>query len=147
MDVKLIISGRVEKGKLANLDRAAFQRDLGKFEGRDVEITISVQPTIRTNKANRYYHGVVIPNVRQGVFETQGTMPSAKEVHEWLKNQFCNKELYNEHTKEYFSFPQKTSELTVAEFYEYVERCKAFALDFLNVYIPSAEVTNLYSGI
>lgn len=145
MDFKLIINGKVEKGKIS-MDRVAFQKDLQKFEGREVELTISVKKVMRSNKANRYYHGIVIAHIQQGLKDCQGLNPSRAEVHEWLKSKFCYKSIACEHSGEYFTFPQSTAELTVSEFYDYIEKCRSFALDFLNVDIPASETTNIYSG-
>lgn len=56
---------------------------------------------------------MVIPIIQQGLFDVQGEWLSVDDVHAFLKQNFNYK-----------------------EFEEYLDRCRAFADEFLNIIIP-----------
>ena len=139
METQLSFYATVEAGQLKSFNRKAFQLGLKEFEGKRVELVLKRAKKQRSLQANAYYHAVVIPCIRHGLKEVHGFLPSATEVHEFLKGKFNIKELVNLETGEYEKFPMSTTHLSTTEFGEYVDRCKAFALEFLNVSIPEPD--------
>lgn len=139
MNHQLSYYAQVKGYTLTGFNRKQMVMDLEAFEGMKVEIIIRKAKKIRSSPQNAYYHGVVIPSIRYGLKETQGFLPTADDTHSWLKSKFNAKEIVNEATGEYDSFPQSTTGLSTIEFSDYVDRCRAFAQEFLNVTIPDPE--------
>ncbi len=139
MDHQLSYFANVTGYALTGFNRKQLALDLEAFEGKRVEIIIRKAKKSRSTPQNAYYHGVVIPSIRFGLKETQGFLPTAAETHEWLKSKFNCKELVNHETGDYQTFPQSTTILSTIEFSDYVDRCRAFAQEFLNVTIPDPE--------
>lgn len=89
----------------------------------------------RSNQQNRYYFGLVIPLIQQGI-KHLGTDITKEECHEFLKAKFNAQELVNEETGEYIQIPRSTTALNKEQFCEYISKIQQFASEFLNVVIP-----------
>ena len=117
-------------------ERAAFLEQISRNAGRDVEIVVRAGGRRRSPWQNNYYYGVVVSLVRDAVSEEWGESLTKDETHQLLK-QHCNwKEHVNETTGEAVKVAQSTVTLSTVEFEEYLERCRRFAAEFLNVYVP-----------
>lgn len=79
---------------------------------------------------------MVIPIIQQGLFDVQGEWLSVDDVHAFLKQNFNYKELVNKRTGEVVAVAKTTADLATIEFEEYLDRCRAFADEFLNIIIP-----------
>ena len=130
------LTGTVSDGTLKLHNRKLFDTLLCQFNGKDVIIKIQKQKKIRSNYQNRYYFGVVIPIIQQGLFDVQGEWLSVDEIHAFLKQNFNFKELVNKRTGEVVAVAKTTADLATIEFEEYLDRCRAFADEFLNIIIP-----------
>lgn len=99
----------------------------------------------RSNQQNRYYFGLVIPLIQQGI-KHLGTDITKEECHEFLKSKFNSQELVNEETGEFIQIPRSTTALNKEQFGEYISRIQQFASEFLNVAIPdpSTQMTLTY---
>lgn len=93
----------------------------------------------RSNKQNRYYHGLVIPMIQAGIKDL-GTDLSKDEVHEFLKSKFNGIELVNKRTGQYETVPGSTTRLNKEEFNIYIEKIQRFAAEFLSIVIPDPGV-------
>lgn len=89
----------------------------------------------RSNPQNRYYWGLVIPLVKNGIKE-MGTELTSEETHEFLKAKFNTSELVNEATGQTEYLPRSTTILTKLAFSEYIQKIQQFAAEFLNIFIP-----------
>jgi hypothetical protein len=89
----------------------------------------------RSNPQNRYYWGLVIPMIHNGIKE-MGTELTFLETHEFLKARFNISDLVNEDTGETISLPLSTTRLNKSEFSDYVAKIQQFAAEFLNIIIP-----------
>jgi hypothetical protein len=109
---------------------------LRHFKNSVVTVTISKVKKKRSNQQNRYYWGVIIPCIQNGLFETQGEWLTPDATHEFLKSNFNYKELVNESSGEIIKLPKSTTESDTFDFEEYLDKCRLFADEFLNIIIP-----------
>lgn len=88
----------------------------------------------RSDQQNRYYHGCVIPLVKEGL-NAMGYRVDDEETHEFLKLKFLTKKIANE-DGEFIEFPGSTKKLTTVEFNEFIESVIQFGSEFLSITIP-----------
>lgn len=145
--MKIEFFGKVDDGRLHIYNRNAFVSLLKNFDGKEIKITIERKKKTRSNPQNRYYWGCIIPAIQQGLFETQGEWISIDEVHEFLKQNFNYKELVNDKTGEILRLGITTTDKSTLEFEEYMDKCRQFADEYLNIIIPLPnEQANLYNS-
>jgi hypothetical protein len=89
----------------------------------------------RSNQQNRYYFGLVVPLIQNGIKDL-GTELTKEETHEFLKSQFNLSEIVNHDTGETVSIPLSTTRLNKEQFGEYIEKIQRFAAEFLSIEIP-----------
>ena len=121
--------------KLHINNRKAFIADLKRFAGKSVEIVVKLKRSTRSSNQNRYYWGIVIPLVMQGLIEL-GHDVNKQETHEFIKANFNYEEIVNKDTGELFRMTQSTARLNKNDFGVMIEKLKVFASEYLNVYIP-----------
>lgn len=90
----------------------------------------------RSNQQNRYYHGLVVPMVRQGL-KGIGNDVTLEETHEFLKAEFNYSEIVNTSTGEIKNIPLSTTRLTTIGFMEFIEKVQRWAAEWLGINIPS----------
>lgn len=133
--MKLEFTGEVKNGKLHIVNRKNFDKAVEQFDGKRVEIVVSLLRSKRSSPQNRYYWGAVIP-IMANAFKDLGHRLSKDETHEFLKNKFLKgEEIINE---DVFigNKPTTTTNLTKSEFADYVSEITQFAAEYLNVIIP-----------
>lgn len=115
-----------EDGKLHLQSPEVFKQAVRAYAGKFVELTVKEQRNRRSDRANRYYFGVVIKLVA----EHCGYEPD--EMHEALAFRFLRIE-----DDPVTSSPrrQRTPKTSTKEFAEYVDQCIRFAAE-LGVYVP-----------
>lgn len=110
-----------------------FEDDLG-FKSHllsmpnEVEVIVRPWRVQRSDRQNRYYHGVVLKLIADECGHT------ADEIHEVLKGSFLV-EFITLKGKEVISF-KSTANLSTAEFEEYLSQVRAWASTELKIYIP-----------
>lgn len=146
--LKLEFNGTVnEHGVLHIVHRAKFDEGLKRFAGKDIELTVQKKKSYRSNPQNRYYWGIIVELVMQGMNDTGNEM-NKQETHEFIKANFNYKEIVNEDTGEVFRATLSTTALTKSEFSEMVEKIKRFSAEYLNVVIPDAnEDLSLFKSV
>lgn len=145
--MKLEFFGKVDDGRLHIYNRNAFISLLKNFNGKEIKISIERKKKTRSCPQNRYYWGCIIPAIQQGLFETQGEWISIDEVHEFLKQNFNYKEIVNDKTGEVLRLGITTTDKSTLEFEEYMDKCRQFADEYLNIIIPLPnEQANLYNS-
>ena len=119
------------EGSFLLLDETINNLPLG-----DYVITITPNRKTRSNQQNAYLWGIVYPAVLFGLQDAGWEITDEEQVHEYCKQAFAAREVINKDTGEVLSLPNSTARMQTAEFNVYVDKIKAFALEYLNVTIP-----------
>jgi len=125
--------GIIRNGKAEIPNRELFAEKLKKFEGKHVEISISTINVKRSNRFNRYYWGVVVESILFAFLDL-GHDVDRWDIHEFLKNKFSYSVIILKDEPQ--KLPTSTSKKDNAEFMAYVEKCRLFAHEALNIEIP-----------
>ena len=92
----------------------------------------------RSIPQNRYYRGVVVPLVREGLYEAgYDEVKTNEDAHEVLKGLFHKKNIVNKLTGDVITTVLSTTELTIPDFEKYIETICKWAAEFLGVAIPA----------
>ena len=102
----------------------------------DYIFTVTPNRKTRSNQQNAYLWGVVYPAVLLGLKDAGWEITHEEQVHEYCKQAFAAREVINKDTGEVLSLPSSTASMQTAEFNVYVDKIKAFALEYLNITIP-----------
>ena len=102
----------------------------------DYVITITPNRKTRSTQQNAYLWGIVYPSVLFGLQDAGWEITDEEQVHEYCKQVFAAREVINKDTGEVLSLPNSTARMQTAEFNVYVDKIKAFALEYLNITIP-----------
>ena len=132
---KIQINSSVKDGVLAT-NRKHLADVIKSFEGANIVITIEKRRKKRSNNQNSFYHAVIIPLMQDAFKDAWGEHYSAIEVHEALKAKYCYKEQINESTGEILQMPSSTTNLSTIEWEEYIDKIRAFALEWFNTVLP-----------
>lgn len=62
-----------------------FQRTFKNWVGKELLVTVRVLRYKRSDSQNRYIWGVIVPMVRQWLYENQGEKYTREEVYTWLR--------------------------------------------------------------
>ena len=123
----------MENGKLHLDNPALFRAALKKRQGR-VSVTVESEESTRSDRAHRYYFGVVLKLIAE---ETGHTID---DLHEVFKSEWNSKTLLwtdpatGEMTEK--RIPQTTTKLKVSEFFDYVEHVRHYAAESLGIVTP-----------
>jgi len=109
------------------------------FEGKEVLITFEKPKKDRSNQQNRFYWGVCIILVQEGLKGATGEFRSAENIHyNILLPLFApTKELININTGEITTERLTSSEMTTTEFCEFILEIQKWASEFLGIDIPN----------
>ena len=102
----------------------------------DYIFTVTPNRKTRSNQQNAYLWGIVYPAVLFGLQDAGWEITDEEQVHEYCKQAFAAREVINKDTGEVLSLPNSTARMQTAEFNVYVDKIKAFALEYLNITIP-----------
>lgn len=102
----------------------------------DYIFTVTPNRKTRSNQQNAYLWGIVYPAVLFGLQDAGWEITDEEQVHEYCKQAFAAREVINKDTGEVLSLPSSTARMQTAEFNVYVDKIKAFALEYLNITIP-----------
>lgn len=129
-------AARVADGKL-DLDRDRLKSALAAMKDGPVTLTIERKKPKRSIEANAYYWSVVVKLI------AEDTGQDTESVHEFLKREANAQhvEMVNKATGEVYEswVGGSTAALNVGDFYAYVERCRAWAGQFLGLVIPDPQ--------
>lgn len=109
------------------------------FNGKDVIFTISKAKKERSNQQNRYYWGICLPLIQNGLLEATGELRTAENIHyRILLPLFAPEiELVNKDTGECVNERLTSSEMTTTQFMEYIMEIQKWSAEFLGIDIPN----------
>lgn len=123
----------VKKGRLLMRDETIWNSFLWKLkDGEEVKVRVTKQKKDRSHDQNAYYWGAVLAVI------SHETGHTPEELHEIFKRLFLPPRIVELHGMK-IKLPGSTANLSVAEFYEYVERIRSWAATELSINIPDPE--------
>lgn len=141
---ELIFKAEVdENGKLSKIhQKSLFNETLSHYAGKSIRIKIAKWTKPRSLPQNRYYFGVLIPQVIDALVENgiDRYDLNTEVVHDMLKLKFLKKDLISEHG-EVIEIVQNTSKLTTEEFSLYIDQIVRWCAETLSyvVYLPNEQ--------
>jgi len=121
--------------------RETFAARLSAHAGKEVVIEVAERASYRSKAANRYYWSVIVAAA------VEATGQDADSVHEFWKDQFLPSE-----TKQVEFFhqvsglrvrhlvrPSSSKEQSGTKFFDYVEECRQWLLEWYNVTTPDPD--------
>jgi len=134
--MKYINHGGVKNGKFVP-DHPRYLIDGFKsLEGKRITVTIGKFRKPRSDKENRYYHGIPVKMIADYIGEE-----NKRQVHEYLKVLFLTtieyKQIGNTNKTLKFTRTKSTTELSTVEFEEYLDSIRRWAAQFLGIEIPT----------
>lgn len=129
-----------DEGRFGLLDaqKPARQAYFRTLAGLDVDITVAPHKDTRSQRANAYYWSCVLARMSE---EGSDGDQSPEEIHDamcqlFLPNEPKRVEFFNRLTRERLAVDtdtRRSSKLKGDEFYEFVEKVRKFALEFMHV--------------
>ena len=119
-----VFSGRIEQGKVIHDNPTRYLAQVHKLEGKKIDVVLREYKSQRSNPQNNYYFGVVCKILGDYFGYTE------EEMHDALKYKFLRKGAADLETV------QSTTKLNTAEFEDYLEKVRRWALLEYNVSIP-----------
>lgn len=136
MKIEIITS--VENG-IFKRNRNLVLNAIKSFNGKGVIVTFSKIKKTRSNGQNRFYWGIVIPLIQNGLLDATGELRSAENIHyKILLPLFAPiNEIVNKETGECIQERLTSSDLTTTQFMEYIMEVQKWSSEFLNIDIPN----------
>lgn len=133
---KIEVFATVENGELKGFNRKYFSQMLSQFEGKDVELIVQAKKRRRSQQQSRYYWGVIVTTFQQLIHDATGEYLSKDDVHEFLKRKFNYVEIVNSDGGIVEHIGKSTANLSTLDFEDYQDKCRDFASEFFNAFIP-----------
>lgn len=132
--MKIMVRGKVTGGDLV----LGFLEDqtLLPLDGKAVLVTVEDNFSQRSDAQNRYYHSVIIPYVQEGLQGAGFTDSSASFTHNLIKYTFLKKLIPTGPLGDDIFTIRSTTELSKAEFAEFIEQVIIWASVLLSIAIP-----------
>lgn len=142
--MKIEITTSVVNG-LFKRNRNLVLNAIKTFNNKDVVISFSKPKKNRSNNQNRYYWGLVLPLIQNGLLEATGELRSVDNIHyKILLPLFApTNEIVNKDTGECITERLTSSDLTTTQFCEYIIEIQKWSAEFLGIDIPSPNEENL----
>lgn len=132
---KISIISDVNNGILKR-NRGEITNALKSFEGKTIKLTIEKFANKRSNNQNSYYWGVIIPILKDAIFNEWGEVWSKEKTHDFCKMQFNYFEKINVETGKIVRVPKSTTENTSTTQEEFHLEIRKFVKEWFNVEIP-----------
>jgi hypothetical protein len=142
--MKIEITTSIVNG-LFKRNRNLVLNAIKSFNDKDVVITFTKPKKNRSNNQNRYYWGLVLPLIQNGLLDATGELRSYDNIHyKILLPLFApTNEIINKDTGECIVERLTSSDLTTTQFCEYILEIQKWAAEFLGIDIPSPNEENL----
>lgn len=137
-----------KKGKLDPIDSRQFVKFLKENHSHNLILKCEAfspkDSKFRSSAQNAYYWGIVIASITDAMNE-QGNNFINDDVHEFMKNEIgLRHRMRIGGSDVYRDVIRSTRKYTTAEFEEYMEACRAWAAEYLNIQIPLPKEGLLY---
>jgi len=123
-----------DEGRLHIQNRARLLEWAKQHPGKNWIVKIERRGSKRSSPQNRYYHGVVVQEIRLGLINL-GHELTHDETHYFLKQKFNAVPVPNK-DGEVIELPGTTTDMTKTQFAEYIERIAQWAAEYLGIRIP-----------
>jgi hypothetical protein len=120
-----VYNGYAAKGKFYPDNKISWDKAFYPHDNRRVSITIARERKKRSDKENRYYHGVVISSI------VEHTGQSPESVHDAMRMMFLKVKYDNG-----MESIQSTTKLSTVDMEMYLSNIRQWASEFLSLYIP-----------
>lgn len=91
----------------------------------------------RSLPQNAYYHGCVVPMVKDGLRHIgYNEVKTNEDAHECLKHLFLKRKMVNENNGDEIVIPGSTAKLTTIEFNTFIDEIIQWASEYLGITIP-----------
>lgn len=126
----------IREGKFKqNID--FIKQAVQQFEGKEITLIFKRKYKQRSKQENAFYWSVWVPILQRAIKETWGELKSPNEIHEIVKLNCNYEEKINENTGEFIRIPKTSTRLNTYEWeFEFKQKIRQFAQDFLNVDLP-----------
>ncbi|KQR93315.1 hypothetical protein ASG01_08955 [Chryseobacterium sp. Leaf180] len=133
------IETRIENGNFRQ-NKDLIKEAVKQFEGKEIKLVFKRKYKQRSNNENSFYWGVWIPILQRAISDSWGELKSAAEIHDILKLNCNYEEKINEDTGQFIRIPRSTTGLNTYEWeFEFKQKIRQFALDFLNITLPEPD--------
>jgi hypothetical protein len=135
--------GDIKDSLLKIRGRKSFDLEIAMMTGNEVEIIVRKKKKTRSLNQNAYYWGVVIPIIKQGLFDL-GIIFSHEQCHDLLKFRFLKED---QHLKDglFVERIKSTTELSTSEFMDYMSDVTRWAAEYLSISIPEPNEQQQFS--
>ena len=141
MPTKLQYLGRVEQDGTIKLPKRFKAELIAAFRGKEFTLTLKPERRTKTNPQLGYYFGVVLPYILQGFQDAGNSLPDTKEgiqlVHTLMKRRFLEPIRIADANGEIHELEPSLEDAAKQEMGEYIDKCIAFALEYLNIHVPA----------
>lgn len=120
--------------QMTQADAVKVEKMFDHFKGQRITITVDKFKKKRSNPQNAYFHGVVIPHVRDGLLDV-GTEITTEQTKDMLKSMFASetKQLIGD---DYITVTIPTSAMTTTQFMDFIDKIQRWGAEFLGINIP-----------
>lgn len=117
------------------LNPKAVRAFFDELKGGNKYLLTAKKVNKRSDNQNRYYWGCCVAMIRDRMIEL-GNEVDSELVHDFLKDRFNSKEIFDKNGTIIGSIGDTTTKLNKSEFEEYLEKVKRFAAEVLDIIIP-----------
>ena len=142
--MELTCKAKKKDGRLKFLYPDHVLYDINRFfKDGELEVIIRTPRSNRSSNQNRYYWGVMIPMIMDGLKDI-GYLYDRHECHEMMKLKFLSEDVIVD-GETIIKGSQSTAKLSNVEFKDYISLCKDWAFKYLSIDIPlPGEQTDIF---
>lgn len=126
--------GKVQGGKFERW--SALETLFRNMEGKEIAVAVKESGKVRSNKQNRYFHGVVVPEARLGL-QKHGIYLDLDQTKELLRSAGGLYQYITLPQGEPVRIPVSTTDLTAVEFNEFLEKITEWLWQDYRIYITA----------
>lgn len=138
VEYKYILNISEGVGKIQG--RKQFEADCRQLGNTKMVMTMKRYKAKRSLSQNSYYHGAILPAVRQGLIDMgfEISHVNLEAVHELLKAKFLKRDIANDDGL-FITVTLSTADLNKTEFGEYIDAIDRWSIEFLGFPLPLPE--------
>lgn len=134
---KISIISSVSNGNLKR-NRNLIKEAIESFEGKEIEITIQKKRKLRSNPQNKFYWGVVLPILQEGLKDATGEIRDFNSIHYQIIIPLLapKRDVVNTDTGQVITEHITSSEMSTSEFMDFMVSIQQWGAEFLGITIP-----------